>query len=331
MTLWVVGAEQRGIPHWTREWKLFKKAVVVRCGPDGLQRALEYESPPEHRPDESPSIVFKAATICGSTAYLCTQTEVLLCDFPSFQIRRVISHPFFNDLHHVTPGPDGRLFVAVTGLDAVAELAPDGALLRLSSVLGGSVWDRFSQTIDYRKVATTKPHHAHPNYVFFVDGEPWVTRFQQRDAVPLHGYATGSRRFEIAAEGVHDGHVAGGRLYFTTVDGRIVAFELGSGRRMVYDLNATYDRERPLGWCRGLLPQGEQAWVGLTRIRYTTLRSNVDWVRRGFNKAHRYPPLPTRIVRYDLRTLAALEEIELEDAGMNAIFSIHSADGGQAG
>ncbi|HEX9944535.1 MAG TPA: hypothetical protein VGG03_21195, partial [Thermoanaerobaculia bacterium] len=130
-TLWVVGGEQRISFSLPKEWSQYKKAVVVRVQNGRTERVLEYESPPEHCPDETPSHVFKAATFQGKTAYLCTQTEVLICDFPSFEIRRVISHPCFNDLHHVAPAPDGRLFVAVTGLDAVAELSPEGELLRL--------------------------------------------------------------------------------------------------------------------------------------------------------------------------------------------------------
>ena len=134
--IWVVGGEQRGTPHWTQEWKLYKKALVVKASVakasvakvlDGqaggrAERVLEYETPPQHCADDLPSIVFKAASIAGNTAYLWTQTEVLTWDFPSFSIRKVISLPCFNDLHHVAVAPDGRLFVAVTGLDAVAEL-----------------------------------------------------------------------------------------------------------------------------------------------------------------------------------------------------------------
>ena len=326
-TLWIVGGEQRGVPHWTREWKLFKKALVVKVEHGSIQRVLEYESPPEHCPDELHSIVFKSGSIRGDCAYLCTQTEVLVCKFPSFAIQRVISHPCFNDLHHVTLAPDGRLFVAVTGLDAVAELAPDGALLRLTSVIDDSVWDRFSETVDYRKVATTKPHRAHPNFVFFLDGRVWVTRFQQRDAVPLDRCSKGRSPFDIAAEGAHDGHVMGDIIYFTTVNGLIVRFDLKSGTRKVFDLNAArdVDPDRPLGWCRGLLPTADRAWVGFSRIRYTALRTNLDWVRHGFQRADRYPPCPTRVALYDLAKLALLEEVDLEDAGMNAVFSIHGA------
>ncbi len=126
--LFAIGGEQRAALRAQPEWTSFRSALVVRIVGGEVERVLEYTSPPEHRPDDLPSHVFKAATIEGDTAYLCTQTEVLICDFPSFAIRRVVSHPCFNDLHHVTPAPDGSLYVAVTGLDAVAELSPEGEL-----------------------------------------------------------------------------------------------------------------------------------------------------------------------------------------------------------
>lgn len=176
--LWVVGGEQRVAFRELSEWSRFRTALVVRVERDPaagggaggvrLERVFAYASPPAHCPDEGGSHVFKAATFTAEAAYLCTQTEVLICDLPGFRLRRIVSLPCFNDLHHVTPGPDGTLWVAVTGLDAVAQLTPEGDLLRLHGVLGASPWERFSPAVDYRKVPTTKPHHAHPNYVFFL-------------------------------------------------------------------------------------------------------------------------------------------------------------------
>jgi hypothetical protein len=325
--IWVVGGEQRGVPHWTREWRLYKKALVVKAESGRTRRVLEYQSPPEHCCDESASIVFKAASIKGDRAYLCTQTEVLICDFPSFAIQKIISLPCFNDVHHVAVAPDGRLFVAVTGLDAVAELASDGAPIRLISLAGGSVWDRFSQTTDYRKVATTKPHQVHPNFVFFLDDKPWVTRFQQRDAVPLEGNEAGKAIFRLGTEGVHDGHVTAEHVYFTAVNGLVLRFDLTSGEMQSFDLNKMPNSypDRPLGWCRGLLPIGEQTWVGFSRIRYTALRQNLDWIRHGFRDADRLPPAPTRIICYDLAKGTLVEEINLENESMNTVFSIHAA------
>lgn len=328
-TLWAVGGEQHDMFRQRAEWRLYRRGLVVRVGEDGVpRRVLEYESPPENCPAE-PSIVFKAATLDGATAYLCTQTEVLLCDFPAFTVRKVISLPCFNDLHHVTPGPEGTLFVAVTGLDAVAEVTPDGELLRLVDVLGGETWERFDRGVDYRKVPTTKPHLAHPNYVFFLDGLPWVTRFEQRDAVPLGGDAR--ERLAVELQGVHDGHVdgtrvGGGRVHFTTVDGRLVSVDRASGGRTVLDLAAlSPDSGRPLGWCRGLLHQGDRAWVGFTRLRYTKLRQNLSWVRHGFQISADHGGRPTRLALYDLERPALVAEIDLEPASMGAVFSIHGA------
>jgi hypothetical protein len=326
--LWVVGGEQKATLRQQNEWNKFGAAVVARIEPESgkAERVLEYTSPPEHCPDDRPSFVFKAATFEGDTAWLCTQTEVLECALPSFAIRRVISLPFFNDLHHVAPGPDGTLFLAVTGLDAVAEITRDGELLRLVSVLGGSPWDRFSPAVDYRKVATTKPHLSHPNYVFFLDGRPWVTRFEQRDAVPLDDLENdGGRRFAVGGAGIHDGCVHGGRLFFTAVDGHLIHFDLTGGGRRDLDLNSFMEphevlRERPLGWCRGLLSLGDRAWVGFTRLRPTLLHRNLSWVRHGFRDVR----LPTRIALYDLERPARLREVSVEAAGINAVFSIHS-------
>jgi len=324
-TLWMIGGEQRVRFYQLDEWSQYKTALVVRLQDGRLERVLEYESPPEHCPEGTPSHVFKAATLQDGTAYLCTQTEVLLCDFPSFRIRQVISHPCFNDLHHVAPAPDGRLFVAVTGLDAVAELSPEGELLRLVSVLGGSPWDRFSPGTDYRKVTTTKPHQSHPNHVFFLDGRPWVTRFQQRDAVPVDGLYEGRQAFDVGTAGIHDGHVGGCQLQFTTVDGCVVRFDLCTGRKTTFDLNtmSAPDDDRPLGWCRGLLSLGDQAWVGFSRIRYTTLRRNLSWLRHGFRESEDHRHHPTRIALYDLQQRALLDQVDLEPAGVGAVFSVH--------
>ncbi len=325
--LFAIGGEQRVAFRTQPEWTSFRSGLVVRVDGGRCERVLEYTSPPEHCPDEQPSHVFKAATVAGGTAYLCTQTEVLICDFPSFAIRRVISHPCFNDLHHVAPAPDGTLYVAVTGLDAVAELSPAGELRRLVSVLGDDPWERFSPDVDYRKVPTTKPHRSHPNYVFFPDGDgrPWVTRFQQRDARPLAGDGP---PFAIEVQGVHDGHVRGGEVLFTTVDGHLVRFDRHGGGRRVLDLNP--GDGVALGWCRGLLPLGDRAWVGFTRIRYTNLRRNLSWIRHGFRRSEHHLVRPTRIALYDLAAGAderprLLAEVDLEPAGMGAVFSIHAA------
>jgi hypothetical protein len=63
--------------------------------------------------------------------------------------------------------------------------------------------------------------------------------------------------------------------------------------------------------------------VGFTRIRYTTLRRNLSWIRNGFRESEHHRHHPTRIARYGLEPPALLEQIDLEPVGMGAVFSIH--------
>jgi len=182
---------------------------------------------------------------------------VLIYQLPDFQQIGYISLPCFNDVHHVTPASDGNLLVVSTGLEMVVKVSPRGEVLAEWNVLGEDPWARFSRAIDYRKVETTKPHVSHPNFVFELDGEVWVTRFHQHDAVSLNGT---KRRIEIAGEGVHDGLAWGERLLFTAVDGKIVAVDGHSLQvEMVVDLRQIQDRDQLVlpAWCRGLLPVDE--------------------------------------------------------------------------
>lgn len=321
MNLWIMGGKQLvsfgNMPEHTQ----FESGVVAKVSDAGTEKVFEYKTPKENLAPEKSSTVFKASTIVGDTAYLCTETEILICSFPDFELKRVISLPCFNDLHHVVPGPTGTLWVAVTGLDAIAEVSLEGELLRFIDVMGRNVWDKFSQETDYRLVASTKPHDSHPNYVFFLDGKPWATRFHQKDAVCLDDQ---TKTISICSSPNHDGHVEGDHVIFTSVDGHVVRANHRTGEKEIFDLNElSTTPNRPLGWCRGLLPSPEGMWVGFSRIRYTRLKHNLSWIRHGFAD---HAPLPSRISLYDLDSFQLLREIDLESVDMSAIFSIHGEE-----
>lgn len=77
----------------------------------------------------------------------------------------------------------------------------------------------------------------------------------------------------------------------------------------------------PLGWCRGIkVLDDDKVVVGFTRIR-PTLKKAPDGNRVWEGQ---YGVLPTRIACYDLKKGKLLWEQQLEDHGMNAIYSIHS-------
>jgi len=336
--VYVVGGKARETKEPLEEWEAFEEARVLRvdCETGEAECVIRYTSPPDRCPDHSPSMVFKAGARRGDTLFLCTQTEVLEYDLRSYEMKNLISLPSFNDVHHVHPMANGHLAVVVTGLDLVLEITREGEVVREWPVLDEAPFARFSRDIDYRKVSTTKPHLAHPNYAFEVDGHLWVTRFHQRDAIRLDDPTD---RFSISHEPPHDGHVLGDSVYFTEVRGSLIRLDAetrGEAGRDVFCIGEMMGSEAPLGWCRSiaLSDEGRIAMVGFTRLRKTKIQRNVNWVkehvRRGFR--FRWPGLKlvtagTMIMMLDLEHRRVLRHIDLEPFGLDAIFSIHGEPG----
>lgn len=318
--LYLTGGRQGApvIPHArvpTGYEAYYDRAVI--CELDVTMRTsrpiVRYTTPLEHCPDERPAILFKSAHLEGNRLYVPTHTEILIYSVPTFELLTVISLPFFNDIHHVRPSPTGGLIVTVTGLDLVVELGLDGAVRNEWATVDEDPWQRFSRDIDYRKVRTTKPHRAHPNYTFFLDDELWVTRFEQRDAISL---TRPGRSIELGGERVHDGVLDDERLYFTHVDGKVSIVRCASlivEHRI--DLADFYEPGTLLGWTRGLAVDGAGLWIGFTRVRKTRFRENVAWVKGRRS-------LPTRVAYFDLAARRLGPTIELERSGVNALFSV---------
>ena len=321
--IYVIGGElRRSMFRKLEEWQSSQKGVIVQVNAERKtsEPCVEYVSPPEVCAADLPAVSFKSAFLSGNKLYTCTSTEVLVYETPGFRLLQYISLPRFNDVHHVYPTREGTLLVAVTGLDMVVELTPRGELIREWNVLGEDPWQRFSPEIDYRTVASTKPHRSHPNHVFQLEDEIWVTRFEQRDAISL---TRPGRRIDISVQRPHDGYLFGDSIYFTTVDGHIVL-----ANRKTLQVEKTFDLtrmggppEQILGWCRGLLPVDERLlWVGFTRVRPTKFRENLAWVRgRGaYEQIHR----PTHLGLYDLERGLCVDEIALEPFGVGIVFSL---------
>jgi hypothetical protein len=331
-SLYVLGARQRKLlfKH-EEEQNLYEAALILRIDTEtGESRTcVEYKSPLEACSGPNASMVFKSATIVGDTLYCCTSTEVIIFELPTFQKIGYISLPHFNDVHHVTPVSDGNLVVVSTGLDMVFKVSREGKVLNEWTVLDKPIWSRFSKDVDYRKVETTKPHESHPNFAFELDGEIWVTRFRQRDAICL---STPGGRIDIAVQTPHDGLIAGDRIYFTTVDGRIVIVNRYTKKvDRVVNLNVRDGEKRVLlGWCRGLLPLDDRhIWVAFTRVRKTKFVENVLWVRSIVKEG--VHNRPTHLALYDLAEERCLKEVDLEPHGINLVFSIFAADRESAG
>jgi hypothetical protein len=316
--LYVLGGQQR--KKQVDEWHQYQKGLVVRLDAASGEAEVchQYVSPPDACAEGEPAILFKAGALAGDRLVVCTSTEVLVYEVPGFKLTGYISLPCFNDLHHAYPTPEGTIIVANTGLDMVVEVTLDGRVLNEWDVSGQQPWQRFSREIDYRKVVTTKPHLSHPNYIFRIGEEIWVTRFHQKDAISLN---RPDRRIAIDIERPHDGVARNGFIYFTTVDGHLViANENTLKIEEIIDLDRISNRDnRLLGWCRSVcVIDDRRVWVGFSAIRKTKFVEHISWVKHGFNHVR----MPTRISLFDIFDKSCLKEIELESVGLNAVFSI---------
>lgn len=320
--LYVIGGRQRSprpLRAGNRNWDGYDRGLIAQVNLETrrLDLRVAYESPPEVCAPDNSAITFQASTVQGGKLYTCTQTEVLIYTLPDFEQVGYISLPHFNDVHHVHPTPDGTLLVANAGLEMIMEITPDGQVRRVWNVLGEEPWGRFAQDVDYRPLST-KPHHAHPNYVFCVGEDIWATRFHQGDTLCL---TNPQKRIQLSSERIHDGLLHEGLLYFTSVSGKIiVANPRTLSVEEVIDLNSMHPEGTLLGWCRSVLVDGDRLWVGFSRIRPTKFRENVSWVMHGF----RYV-LPTRVACYDLQKRAHVTDVDLEEFGFGAVYSVFVA------
>src|SRR5256885_1330860 len=97
--IYVVGGELRqSVFRKLEEWQSCKKGVIVEIDTKNKtsRRRVEYVSPPEVCPKDSPGVQFKSASLVGDKLYTCTSTEVLIYSVPGFQLLQYVSLPCFN-------------------------------------------------------------------------------------------------------------------------------------------------------------------------------------------------------------------------------------------
>ena len=77
---------------------------------------------------------------------------------------------------------------------------------------------------------------------------------------------------------------------------------------------------RPLGWCRGLCPEGDRFLLGFSHLRPTAIKQNLAWLRGPLGR--RPEAAPTRVDAYDLAGGRRVASWEVEPLGISSIFSI---------
>lgn len=91
--------------------------------------------------------------------------------------------------------------------------------------------------------------------------------------------------------------------------------------KKIYDLNKFQKDNKSLGWCRGYQKIDSRNYVGFSRIRPTKFIENVKWLGNKLSDKVKLK-MPTRLVCYDKNYSRLIKEINLEDYGINWIFSI---------
>jgi hypothetical protein len=315
MQLLISGGYPRKDHHKRKEGFRYDTAYLVRMNWEtgGIVESLNYKSPAEHRHPNA-TMQFKIGSLVAGELIVPSSTEILFIDATTFSINKVISLPVFNDLHHVSV-KNGLCYIANTGMEAVQVMDRDGKIVKEWPMAKDPTWKNFDKNSDYRFVGSTKPHEVHLNYVFFIEGEPWCTRFQQRDAVSLKNP---DRRIDlnVSAGKPHDGLVAGDYIYFTITDGYLVVVNRHTLKKVdVVNFNEISGKNLQLGWCRGLDVIGNQAFVGFSMLRRSKFLEYGSWI--VLNKKR----LPARIAQYDLASRKLVQERIIGKRGA-AIFTI---------
>ena len=285
-----------------------------------ILHSCEYMTPPWLK-GEGHKMQFTGFTMVDDEIYVCSHVEIVVFDgWPPREPKRRITLPSFNDLHHCIPWRGG-LAVANTGLETVDLISFEGELLQRWDVLSPS--DRGSSPIDpevdYRKFEDTKPHYAHPNHLFRIDDSLWVTQLRTSNAICVDG---GRGEIRIEAGMPHDGTPIGGRLAFTTTNGKAVFVDPDSKQALeVYDLKTMLGAPEEAGWCRGICEDPEHEgsyYVAFTRSRRTR------WREFGFRVKHGYDRPPTRIGHFDFATGEARGTVEVVEDQSLVIFQLQA-------
>lgn len=287
-----------------------------------IETLISIDTGNENTPAQHPNLEFTVGDVENGRLWLSMDTEVRCYAYPSLRLEQVYSHPAFHNIHSVVVHGD-QLYVTSTGLDMVVVLdKSDGRIVEYVNAEGKPTWHRFSPDTDYRKIHSTRPHDCHPNYVFWIDGEPWVTRCTQEDAVNLRDVR---QRIDVSGKrrpiSVHDGVTRAGKIYFTTVDGAVVIADAASRTVAdVVDLSELSGFVGLRGWCRGLYLEGDIAYVGFTRLRQTKRQEKLAWIRRLLDRGH--PVEECSVLAVDLAKRKILADYRIPLGMLDAIYGV---------
>ena len=289
-----------------------------------VTKQTDYVSPKPNL-GEGLSMMFKGAQLLDRYLYVVTNTELLQYDIDEFCLLSVLTHTSFNDLHAVLVNRTGT-YICNTGLEIVQRFDAAQEPVDEWNLAGAPTWHRFDPGVDYRTVATTKPHDAHINHLFELGDELWVNLGSRRRAQSLanadHVIDMDSYFGEDEKVLCHDGLVRDDVVYFTSVNGSILVADSASHKvRERIDFSSCENGDRKIGWTRGIEIVGGKAYVGVTKMRHSKFREYTRWMLTGQQRS-----MPSSILEVDLTTRKVTDVYEMEGFQGCAIYSIIKVD-----
>ena len=310
--------------YFNKEWNNGILGVVYEYDTitNSLKEKVTYKTPKEFRPKENYSISFKGGSIHKNKLLITTLTEILIYEIPKFKLNKRLTLNIFNDLHHVLR-VDDELYIVITGLDmAIRYSIKQKKILTFYNCFPEKdTWDRFNIKTDYRKINTTKPHFSHPNHITYYDEKLFITRYKQEDVLIFTKDGKIIDKINLKEGIPHDGVIFNNDLIYTTVNGKIITVNKRNFKKKVIDLNNFEKNGDSLGWCRGFYQAEKFNYVGFSRIRPTKFIENIKWLGSKLSDKIKLK-MPTRIEVYNKDFTDVIKTINLENEGINWVFSI---------
>ncbi len=327
--LLITGAILRENGYELGEGKYYGNAILLKLNLDSghIEELLNISTGSQYTPDEHPNLEFTIGDVENDKLWLSNDTEIRLYSYPKLELLKTYSHPCFQNVHSVSV-KDDKLYITSTGLDMVVILDKNtGNIIETINTENKPTWHRFSPDIDYRKVYSTKPHQCHPNYIFWLNEQPWVTRCTPEDAICLSDQ---SKRINITrlskkslqeSLSVHDGIVKDDKVYFTSVDGCIIIADIKSLAVIetieLYNIKGYGDIR---GWCRGLYIKNNLFYIGFSRLRKTKAKGKLAWLSRF--SSYLSPSKESSVLVFDIDKRIITNDYSIPNEAIDAIYSI---------
>ena len=290
------------------------KLSVVDWDNGKIIDTINYISPDIQR---NPSMMFKVCDITPNSIITVTNSEIVEFDRKTYEVIKTVSDNSFNDLHAVKKINE-FYYLVNTGLEILQIINENGLIVKEINMATTATWDKFSKSIDYRKIGSTKPHEMHINNVFNVGDDIFVTRLSLKQAININNEKD---IFDIEVGLPHVGVVFNEKVYFTTTNGHVIVFDANTRKKIsLTDVNQLLVKGgyKPDGWCRGILPLSEnKILVGYTKLRHTKFKEFLSWTKNLGNVT-----APTRVIEVDISKNSITKEMVFPGDKGFAIFSI---------